>query len=402
MLVLQINSVCGYGSTGSIAVDLASVLNKEGHSCHIAYGQSSTTYSPSYKIGGRMENHLHNLCSRLFGNQGYYTHNGTLRLLGYIRKIAPDVIHLHNLHGNYLHIGLLFELLSELDVPVVWTLHDCWAFTGKCTHYTTVGCTKWKTGCYECPLYRAYPPSLFFDRSQQLYEDKKRWFTSLPKMTIVAVSDWLSKEVSMSFLNKYPQEQIYNWIDHTIYYPHPTIRWPHAVIPTDKFVVLSVSGAWTAGSSRYEDAVQLAGMLPDDMQLVLVGNRTAGTHFPPGVIHIPYVNSGEQLAQLYSMADVFVHFSTEDTFGKVIAESMACGTPVVVYNSTACPELLAPGCGYVVQPRRVDDLFLSIQKIRESGKSQFTIPCIENVRSRFGYHTNTHQYLDLYQQVAML
>lgn len=142
MLVLQINSVCGYGSTGSIAVDLASVLNKEGHSCHIAYGQSYTTYSPSYKIGGRMENHLHNLCSRLFGNQGYYTHNGTLHLLGYIRKIAPDVIHLHNLHGNYLHIGLLFELLSELEVPVVWTLHDCWAFTGKCTHYTTVGCTK--------------------------------------------------------------------------------------------------------------------------------------------------------------------------------------------------------------------------------------------------------------------
>lgn len=399
MKVLQINSVCGYGSTGSIAVDIATLLMKEGHQCSIAYGQGTTTYKNSFKIGSRIENHLHNACSRLFGNQGYYSTSGTRSLIQYIRNVKPDIIHLHNLHGNYLNIELLFTYLSSVKLPIVWTLHDCWAFTGKCSHYTAVGCYKWQKECFKCPLYREYPPSLFFDRSRELFADKKKWFTSIEKMTIVPVSGWLAHEVAQSFLGEYLVRPISNWVDFEKFSPHTDNVFTRYGIQTGKFIVLGVSAWWSKHASRYQDAVKLAGILPEDTQLVLVGKRISGVTFPSNIIHIPYIHDITDLAKIYSIADVFVHFSAEDTFGKVIAEAMACGTPAIVYNSTACPELIGKGCGYIVEPHNIQEIKKAVNEIREKGKLFYSAQCISHVHANFDYHTNAQQYLSIYLEM---
>lgn len=399
MKVLQINTVCGYGSTGSIAADIASLLEKKGHQCYIAYGQGSTSLKNSYKIGSKLENHLHNIYSRLFGKQGYYSKHGTEGLIRYINNIKPEIIHLHNLHGNYINLEILFNYLSKADIPVVWTLHDCWAFTGKCAHYVAAGCYKWKKQCFQCPLYKVYPPSMFFDKSKELFIDKKEWFTSIKRMIIVPVSKWLAHEVSQSFLSKYPIHQIYNWVDYKKFSVQAEDVRSEYGIHTDQFTILSVSAEWTQSSNRYLDAIKLAKILPENTQLVLVGKRARGTTFPDNIIHIPYINGTKELAKLYSIADVFIHFSVEDTFGKVIAEAMACGTPVIVFNSTACPELVGKDCGYIVAPHDIQGIADAVNKITKNGKNIYSAQCVSYVRNNFDYQTNAGQFVEVYQEM---
>lgn len=399
MRILQINTVCGRGSTGSICVDIASQLEKMGHTCYIAYGQGHTNYKQSYKIGSRLENYLHNIGSRLFGNQGYYTKKGTKKLIKYIENIKPDLIHLHNLHGNYLNLRILFEFLSKANIPVVWTLHDCWAFTGKCAHYTSVGCYKWEKQCQNCPQFRSYPASFFFDRSKKLYRDKKRLFTSVDNMVITPVSRWLQREVSRSFLSKYPVNYIYNWVDYKKFFPQfEDIRDKYR-IPKDKFILLSVSAGWNKNTSRYKDAIKLAEILPEDMHLIMVGKCYKGTKIPFPVTHISYIQGIEELAKIYSTADVYVHLSVEDTFGKVIAEAMACGTPSIVFDSTACPELVEKGCGYVVQSHDVADIITKANIIKKKGKESYSLTAINYVKEKFNYECNVMQFIHLYENL---
>ncbi len=399
MVILQINTVCGRGSTGSICVDIASQLEKMGHTCYIAYGQGNTDYEKSYKIGSKLENYLHNIGSRLLGNQGYYTAKGTRRLVKYIEHVKPDIIHLHNLHGNYLNLRIIFNFLSMAGISVVWTLHDCWAFTGKCAHYTSAGCYKWEKQCGHCPQFRSYPSSLFLDRSRRLYTDKKKWFTSIDNMAIVSVSRWLQKEASRSFLSKYPVSYIYNWVDYKKFFPQPEDIRKKYQIPEDKFILLSVSAGWNKNTSRYKDAMELMKMLPEDMHLVMVGQCYKDTEIPPSITHIPYIQGAEELAKVYSAADVYVHLSVEDTFGKVIAEAMACGTPSIVFDSTACPELIGNNCGYVVRPHNVSDIIAKANIIKKNGKKYFSTPAINYVKENFDYERNVMQIIRLYEKL---
>lgn len=410
MKVLQINTVCGHGSTGRNCTELAQVLSAEGHECHIAYGQGTTSYKNSYKIGTRIENHLHNVCSRLFGNQGYYTERGTRGLVRYIESFQPDLIHLGNLHGNYLNLRIIFEFLAKANIPVVWTLHDCWAFTGKCSHYTVVQCGKWKTTCGKCPIYKQYPPSLFFDRSNAMYEDKKRLFTSIQNLTVVPVSHWLAQEVQQSFLAKYQIVPIYNWINLEIFKPRDrqSVKKTRKKYGIDEntFVVLGVSAGWSdrknsQTASKLEDfrALQKSLTRHDAIKLILVGKAKDPNHLPNGALHIPYVENVRELADIYAMADVYVHTSMEDTFGKVIAEAMACGTPAVVYNSTGCPEVVGKGCGHVVEGRNVEQIYQMISEIREKGKAAYTQKCIAFCGENYDLLKNTRAYLDLYRNI---
>ena len=398
MRVLQINTGCGFGSTGRTSVELAQALADGGHECHIAYGQGKSDYPNSYKIGGRLENHLHNAGSRLFGNQGYYSKAGTRGLIRYAESLCPDVVHLRNLHGNYLNLEILFRYLASRPTPVVWTLHDCWAFTGKCAHYTRVDCQKWQTRCHHCPQVRAYPPSLFWDRSARMYEDKKRWFTSISKMTVVAVSEWLAGEARKSFLAQYPVRCVYNWVDSATFKPAGGTRERFGLAAED-FVVLAVSAGWDQDDIKMMDLIALSRMLRGEAKIVLVGRLRGGGRVPEGFVHVPYTADTHELAQLYSMADVYAHLSVEDTFGKVIAEALACGTPAVVYNSTACPEVVGPGCGFVVEPRNLEQYRGAIMRVKRAGKGAFSPACVEFARMQYDLIRNARRYVSIYQEL---
>lgn len=399
----MINSVSGYGSTGTICEEIATELQRQGHQCFIAYGQLSTTYANSFKIGTKIENHLHNLLSRITGKQGYFTKRGTKKLINYIQQIQPEIIHLHNLHGNYLHLPLLFDFLHKNTIPVVYTLHDCWAFTGKCSHYTDVQCYKWKSSCHHCPQIQQYPPSVFLDFSKTMYQDKKNWLLSLPKLQIITVSHWLQEQVKQSFLQNIETKCIYNWVDSAVYKPYfseETIQ--NFTIDTSRFTILLVSAYWNTKDSKWKDLLRLAKELEEEsVQLVVVGNIEDTTKFPKNAISIPYVKNREILAELYSFSDVYVHLSTEDTFGKVIAEALSCGTPAIVYDSTACPEIIGPNCGYVVARNDVKSIHDKIRMLQQQNMGKYQVACREFVIANFNMQENIEQTIQLYQKTLV-
>ncbi|MCX8531519.1 glycosyltransferase [Chryseobacterium luquanense] len=398
MKVLMINSVSGYGSTGSICVDIALELERQRHECYIAYGQVSRGYGKEFKIGNWLENHLHNIGSRLLGKQGYFTHRGTKKLVQFIENYNPDVIHLHNLHGNYLNLEIIFKYLKEIQKPIVWTLHDCWAFTGNCAYYSTVNCEKWQTACNNCPQIHAYPPSLFLDQTNIMFNDKIELYRYIKNMTIVAVSNWLKGEVEKSILKDKKIMSIYNWIDHDVF-KESILQGNLYGINKNKHVILGVSAGWNASSIKFQDFIKLSQMLSDDMQLVLVGKLDRGTSIPSNIIHIPYVESKSELAKLYTIADTYVHLSMEDTFGLVIAEAMSCGTPVVVYDSTACPEIVGENCGYTANPRDVEDVYNKIKLIKKAGKDFYRNSCRQHVIENYDKNSNINSIINVYKSV---
>jgi glycosyltransferase involved in cell wall biosynthesis len=400
MKVVMINSVSGYGSTGSICVDIATELVLQGHDCFIAYGQISRGYQNEFKIGTKLENNLHNIGSRLFGKQGYFTKNGTKKLVDFLRSYNPDVIHLHNLHGNYLNLEILFEYLLQVQKPVVWTLHDCWAFTGKCAHYTDVNCYKWQTECNNCPQVRTYPASIFFDRSKLLFKDKKDRTLKLNNLHIITVSKWLEEQVNKSFLNRFQIETIYNWVDHSVF--KETIDYDFAgkyAIDTSKFTIVLVSAAWNVSDVKWKDALKLAAVVATDIQILMIGKVELHKQLPSNIKHIPYLEEKEELAKAYSLADVYVHLSTEDSFGKVIAEALSCGLPAVVYNTTACSEIVDEYSGFVVSKRNITEILSAINIIKKNTKAHYSQSCRSRVLKNFDQKKNVQTTIDLYKKL---
>ena len=232
-----------------------------------------------------------------------------------------------------------------------------------------------------------------------MFELKKKHFTSVKRMIIVPVSKWLESEAKQSFLSKYSVEYIYNWIDLTKFKPdYENIRARYR-IPEGKKIVLSVSAVWDKRSSKYDDTIALNNLLPEDMCMVIVGAVDSETKFPENVIHIPYLNSTNDLAKIYTSAMVYVHLSVEDTFGKVIAEAMACGTPAVVFNSTAIPEIVGDGCGYVAEPHNIEEMMTYINLIKSNGKLLYSDKCQLRVAEYFNAETNMNQYLQIYKRL---
>lgn len=400
MKVLQVNTVYKEKSTGRTCYEVQRALENHGHQGYVAYGRGKHNEENTYRIGTDFEYYVHNLLGKITGLQGYFSYIATKRFIRYINTISPDIIHLRNLHSNYVNLPLLFKYLSRTQIPVVLNLHDCWAFTGKCAHYTDIQCYKWKTECYSCPVVHSYPQSWFFDTTRKLYRDKKRWFARLQKLVVIGVSEWTAAQAKLSFLSKRKITSIYNWVNRDTFYPRmESVLNKHGINP-DKFLILGVSAAWTPGSPRYEDFIKLSKEIPDDMQIVLVG-KSDGQNFPNNIKHINFVENMDELAQLYSFADVYVHLSTEDTFGKVVAEAMACGTPVVVYRSTGLPELVKEGCGYIVEKRDLRGIVNCLRNIQRNGKSYYSKNCVSNVAENFDYTRNTEKLIEQYESTML-
>lgn len=404
MRILQINSVCDFGSTGRTTREFADYLEQQGHECYVAYGQGTSSYHRSFKIGGKWENHFHNaFYTRLLGLHGYGTRCGTKKLIEWIEEIKPDIIHLRNLHANYLNFPLLFEYLAKTKIPVVFTLHDCFNFTGKCAHYTAIGCYKWQTECKECPTFQhCVAPSAFFDKSKKLFNQKKRYYNQFNKLTVVAVSKWLAGEAKKSamFSSARAITHIYNWIDYRKFHRADQVDidafYDRYHLSKDYKYIISVSQGWDNNASRYKDAIRLARILPEDYKLILVGSVLRGSSIEEPLLHIPYISGSQELSVAYTMAEAYIHLSVEDTFGKVIAEAMSCGTVPITFNSTACGEVPGP-YGLVVAPHDVDAIVDAIPRLSELQKQSDNI--IKYVLDNYDYHTNAQQYIDLYTDI---
>jgi len=399
MKVLQINAVNGIRSTGRIVAEVSDYLNKNGHEGYVAYSDG-IHLEKSYKIGNSIEKILHALFSRFFGLQAYFSKAGTKKLLAFMDELNPDIVHLHNLHSNYINLRLLLNYLAKNDIPTVITLHDCWFFTGKCTYFTIDACYNWKTECGKCPRLKKDNPSWFLDRTRKMHHDKKNWLTAIPRLAVVGVSDWITNEAKISFLSSANIiTRIYNWIDLDKFKPMDTIALRGKLGLHRKFVILGVASAWSnaKGLDKFFD---LAGKISSDMAIVLVGGIKSKTIIPANVLHVNETHDIEELAQYYAMADVYLHLSPEETFGKTTAEAMASGTPAIVVNSTASPELIGPGCGYVVEIGDSKTLLSMICKIKTVGKQAYSNACRMHAKSQFDLDRNIVQLLQLYQELA--
>lgn len=342
MRLLIINSVCGTGSTGRICIGIAKRFEADGYEVKIAHGRDREVLPEhekySVRIGGGFSVILHGVTSRLFDRHGLGSHHATKKFLKWADEYDPDELWLHNLHGYYINYPMLFEWIkSRPSMKVRWTLHDCWAFTGHCTHFTVAGCDRWRDGCHDCPQKGKYPASVFADNSKKNYILKKRSFTGVSGMTLVTPSEWLAVRLRNSFLSDYPIEVIPNEIDRTVFKPTPSdFRAEYGL--EGKKIVLGVASVWTKDKGS-DDFFALAKMLPEEYQPVMVGyvNPSCGT-IPERILHIERTDDSASLAKIYTASDVYVCTSREETFGMTCAEALCCGTPAVVYKGTACEE----------------------------------------------------------------
>ena len=323
-----------------------------------------------YKIGGKLDMAWHLLITRLFDMHGLGSTIATKKMVERIREFNPDVVNLHNIHGYYLNYKVLFEYLAEADVPVVWTLHDCWPFTGHCPYFDLVGCEKWKTHCSKCPQKKKYPASKLLDRSFQNYDLKKQLFAGISKnLTIVTPSAWLGELVKESFLKDCRVEVINNGIDLDIFKPMSGSFKKQRGIE-DKVMVLALASEWTVRKG-FEDIKYIGTHLPDNYQLVLVGlQENQVQEVPKEIIAITRTDNVQQLIEIYSEADVFVNASVEDNFPTVILESLACGTPVVTYDTGGCREEVTEECGILVDKYDKDGLIAGIKKFGAKNSSR--------------------------------
>ncbi len=397
--LLQINIEVNSGSTGRIAEQIGGLVLDKGWNSYITYARNyNPSKSKTIKIGNRWNIYLHVLQTRLFGNHLRASTRATRKLIKQISEINPDIIHLHQLHGYFLNVEELFSYLATLKIPIVWTLHDCWPFTGHCTYFSWVNCNKWRTECYDCPQINRYPKS-YVDKSTQNFYLKKKLFTSVPNLYLVTVSEWLFHLTKQSFLKEIPVVTIQNGVDTRVFYPRDetlSVRKKYSI--PQQPVIIGVGTTWTASKGFY-DYIALRKVLDPNISIVLIGvSRNLQKKLPPGIVAIPRTESVDELAQLYSLADIVISLSYQESFGLTPIEGFACGTPAIVYNATALPELINSNVGYTAEPGNVKQVAEFIVKLLDKGKSFYTPNCLQHAEN-FDIRKKYEQYFSLYEKL---
>lgn len=391
MKVVQINAVYRFSSTGRTVMELHQNLRERGDESWVFCTNCSDAEQNIFLIGNKLDHKIHAFMSRLLGLQGYFSIVATKRLLRQLDTIKPDVVHLHNLHANYINFPLFLNYLSSNNIVTVITLHDCWFFTGHCCHYTEKKCVRWMTGCGHCPTLKDYNKSWFFDRTKKIFRDKKRLFAAIPRMGVVGNSEWTTTQARTSFLkNAKIVVRIYNWINLETFYPRLVER-------ENKFTVLGVAQGWSEkkGLSVFFNIARRF----SDCKVILVGSFESPVDLLPNIDAVGAINSTDELAIYYSGADVFVSCSIQETFGNVSAEALACGTPIVVNNATANPELVGEGCGYVADNNDIESYYRAIEEIRRHGRKYYSEKCRVFAQKNFSMKKNINEYVDLYREL---
>ena len=399
--LLQVNITANWGSHGKIAEAIGQTVLAKGWESYIAYGRwFNTSASQLYHIGNDSDEYIHGLGTRLFDCHGLLSRGATKRFVHFVESICPDIIHLHNIHGYYLNYPILFDFLAKYGKPVVWTLHDCWAYTGHCAHYIYVGCEKWKSHCVHCALKANYPKSNWRDRSYQNFEAKRAAFLSVRRLTLVPVSKWLEGEIQSSFLKELDMRQIYNGIDATKFHIDSNIaaiKTKYGIPQQDK-MILGIASNWYR--KGLEDFISLSRNIGDGYSIVLVGlNDKQRKSLPKRLIGLKRTENIQELCKLYSAANVLFNPTKEDNFPTVNLESMACGTPVVAYNTGGSAECLGLHTGESIERGNLAKALESIKKICAHPKIAYSAYCRDRVEECFSNETMTREYWRLYQEL---
>ena len=402
MKLLQLNTTVNSGSTGRIAEDIGRVLIENGHESYIAYGRGTRpSKSNLIKIGNNLDLYWHGFLTATFDRHGFGSRRATRNLISQIKELNPDIIGLHNLHGYYLNIRILFSSLAILDKPIVWTHHDCWAFTGHCTFYDSIDCKKWVTHCFQCPKTNKYPRSYLMDNSKLNYRHKKELFNLPNQVHIVTPSQWLAKELSISFLQDFPISVIYNGIDLDAFNTDIDQELISQYNLENYKVVLGVASVWDERKGLTE-FIALSRQLSNDYKIVLVGLTPQQIDkLPENIQGIPRTESLAELRSLYASADVFCNPTFQDNFPTVNIEALACGTPIVTYNTGGSPEAIDASTGIVVNKGNIRALKEAIEKICSKGKLNNSKLCRKRAQDYFDKKDRYNDYLNLYKQLII-
>ncbi|MDD3362075.1 MAG: glycosyltransferase [Hespellia sp.] len=404
MKVLQINAVYGHGSTGVIAKEILDEVVSSGGEAYVASVEPENhtdlnRLSGYITIGNKLDRNVHALQSRVFGEQGFYSKLETRKLIKKIQKIDPDIIHLHNLHNNYINLEILFGFIREYKMYTVITLHDCWFFTGKCCHFLYDDCEKWMTGCDHCPRQKKELPSYFVDRSARDYEKKKKLIGSNPYVHVVGCSAWLTDCARKSILKSRVEHTIYNGIDLSVF--KPTDRGMKKTIGLEgKNIVLGMANKWLSeeNSSTFDYIVP---RLNKNTVLILIGctNEQIANIAGENILLVGFVYDRTQLAEYYSMADVFVNVTKVDSFPTVNIEALGCGTPVITYNSGGSAETVDMSTGAVVVYGDYVNLMNQIDSFLAIGKTKYKDNCVRRANKYYDKKNQFREYIELYEHI---
>ena len=406
--LLQINPVIRTNtSTGRIMQEIGELAMANGWESYIAYSGGRDGIKPCKStlmpVGGKLDVAAHGLWTRLTDRHGLASWGATRKFIKEIEALKPDVIHIHNIHGYFLNYRLLFDYLKKADIPVVWTIHDCWLYTGHCYYYSSVGCDRWKSGCGNCPQRKAFPSSWLIDRSAGNYKDKSAAFNSIKdKLTIVPVSRWIREEMSHSFLKDCRYQVIHNGIDLNVFDVQPDdkeVREKYGL--GKKHIILGLASIWCK-EKGWDDFVRMSEMLNEDEVIVMVGvSEEQQKLLPPNIVAIRRTDNIRQLAELYSAAVAFVNPTWQDNYPTVNLEAIACGTPVVTYRTGGSVEAVTEKTGYIVEQGDVKGLLDAVRQIEKNDKILYTLNCRAHALANFRKEERYEDYLKLYENLTV-
>ena len=413
--LFYISGSVNFGAPGRIVEQLGLLAQKHGYEVLVAHStrNENPTQLPHFAMTTKCDEVMHAAGAKFMDLHGLLSSRKTQQMVERIKDYQPDIIHLHNIHGYFCNFKVLFEYLDSIDTPVVWTMHDCWPFTGRCFHFVGVDCYKWRTGCHDCKAEPGYTVSKYYDRSKELYALKKRLFSSVKRLTLVPVSDWQAAFLKDSFLKDCNVHTIHNGVDIEKFRPMNGNRLRDKHKLDGKFVILGVASPWNTRKGL-DDFYRLRTMLSDEFAVVMVGLTSKQIEkLPNGIIGIARTESQQELAEYYSMADVFVNLTYLDTFPTVNLEALACGTPVVTYRTGGSPEAIADvACeleyktgalryptGMVVEQGDVEGIIRSIRELRQRPISANV--CRQRAVEHFDKDKCFAEYIRLYESLIL-
>lgn len=401
--IVQVSIEVNSNSVGRIAEQIGESIINKGWESYITYARNNNpSSSRTIKIGNNFDLYYHGINTRLFDTHGLHSKNATKKLISTLKNIKPDIIHLHHIHGYFINYILLFKFLKEINIPVIWTFHDCWSFTGHCAYFDNINCNKWLTECFNCELKNEYPKSIGLDNSTNNFRLKKEFFNSLNNLTIVPVSKWMENLVKKSFLSTNNIETIENGIDINVFNNNEEVRveFRNKLQSNDKFVILGVANEWDKRKGL-NDFIELSKKIDNkNFQILLIGlNKKQLDQLPENCIGIYRTENVSELVGYYNAADVFFNPTSEDNFPTTNLEALACGKPVITYATGGSVESVDENCGFVVDVNDLNRVESILLELNLNGTNSFVTPCRDRAEEKYNKVKQFSKYVHLYEKM---